>query len=359
MPSTAVFHDSEDCGRTVVLMLNQLWLEQSWRDEYPRVNEDQLQMLDESWIRDISDRAEVVKFVLKNCPEKPVVYPSEQYYYFKFIWKHRRISGNLRFCDAARGLVHFGYFDEFDASFMKYGSIENGVNGKVNSNKTEVLVGFQNIEKRFVLDSAFLEFDDPKTSPDEQIVSGVLDESGYGFFLLYNKNQRLFYYVLHESRTPEPMFDLKLSSVEMRVGVHSRFVFFLDRELNRFVLIGVLAENIKRNNYYDGPFDQVPPELEIRESLEHVYPYLKLRKIDSHGNFTDETGARVAISPYIVYRSIPEITAIVLASIEYLDSGSGALPAFFNLVRESKGVSMRGEVSLPETGILGNPIVDE
>lgn len=62
------------------------------------------------------------------------------------------------------------------------------------------------------------------------------------------------------------------------------------------------------NNWYDGPFDQVPPRLHIRDLLEEAYPYVKQAGgIDEHGNFIERHGQRVAISPYIAYRSGPEL----------------------------------------------------
>jgi hypothetical protein len=96
------------------------------------------------------------------------------------------------------------------------------------------------------------------------------------------------------------------NDVNFLVGQSSRFVFL--EENGRDILVGVHKANIESNNYYDGPFDQVPPRLELQEMLEAAYPYVKERGgIDRHGNFKSLTGNRVAISPYLQYESLNKL----------------------------------------------------
>lgn len=335
--STLTFFPAPTVNDTQNVMFNEQWLVESWQARRPRTNEEVLRVLDESDIADIDDRSAVVRYVLDQCPIIANVHPTEQYYYFKFVWKYRRISGNFRFCDSRKGVVHFGYFDEFDPAFTRFGSIVNCVNGTVRCEGRSVTVDLQGIARTFVIHEFPSSMDSAKVSRHEQVIAGVVDESGYCFWLVYNEKQRLMYYLLDESRLPEQKHLLSLRSVEIEVGVESRFVFFLDRSLNRRILIGVLAENVRKNNYFDGPFDQVPPDLQIKAILEDVYPYVKERKVDAHGNFLDEFGARVAISPYVMYQSIPELLSVILLHVEYpeLEEDVGC---FYNLVRESKGV---------------------
>ena len=62
------------------------------------------------------------------------------------------------------------------------------------------------------------------------------------------------------------------------------------------------------NSYYDGPFDQVPPRLSLRDKLLRAYPYTKERGgIDNHGNFIAIADTRVAISPYTTYRKLSDL----------------------------------------------------
>jgi hypothetical protein len=326
------------------LMLNEEWLTQAWQGGI-RVSQEDLSPVNTVELVDVGDRSSVIAYVLRNCPMNPVVFPTEHYYYFKFFWKHRFISGNLRFCDASKGIVHFGYFDEFDPSFLKSGTIEESVNGQVRLIEDKVLVRFMGTCKEFTIASLSKAFEPPVLSDEEKLIANIVDESGYCFCLIYNKSQRLLYYTLNDSRKPEDRVELVFGDVALQIGLHSRFVFFKDNELNRFILVGVLSDNVRRNNYFDGPFDQVPPSLEIKDILENVYPYLRQRQIDQHGNFLDEAGSRVAISPYRTYAVLSEIVDRTLAaSLE--DIGDGKLSvSFYELVRESKGVAPERELA--------------
>jgi len=335
--STLPLFFNSTVNETRNVMFNEQWLVESWQAKRPRTNEEVLRVLDETDIADIDDRSAVVRYVLDQCPIIANVHPTEQYYYFKFIWKYRRISGNFRFCDSRKGVVHFGYFDEFDPAFTRFGSIVNRDNGIVQCEGRSVTVDLQGIARTFVIRDFPSSIDSAKMARHERMITGVVDESGYCFWLVYNEPQKLLYYILDESRLPEEKHLLSLRSVEIEVGVVSRFVFFHDRSLDRRILIGVLAENVRKNNYFDGPFDQVPPNLQIKTILEDVYPYVKQRNVDAHGNFLDEFGARVAISPYLMYHTIPELISVILLYVEYpeLEDDVGS---FYNLVRESKGV---------------------
>lgn len=76
---------------------------------------------------------------------------------------------------------------------------------------------------------------------------------------------------------------------------------------SRYILVGVHQREIRENGWYDGPFDQVPPNLPIRAMLEQAYPYVKdAGGLDENGNFLNVKGQRVAISPYQEYTSGPE-----------------------------------------------------
>ena len=328
-------------------MLNEDWLRQSWDRSQFRISEEKLSVLGEDQLSDVDDRTEVIRFVLQNCPANPVVFPTEQYYYFKFLWKHRQISGNLRFCDSRDGTIHFGYFDEFDSSFMRTGSIKNGINGTVLVKDRDVKLEFQGMERVFVLSRISEQFSEPTLNVGERLVSAVVDESGYCFWLVYNESERLLYYVLNEERMPEEIVAVNLSNFELLIGVRSRFVFFNDMGSDRRILVGVWDENIRKNNYFDGPFDQVPPKLPIKDVLEDVYPYLKVRQVDSFGNFNDEPGSRVAISPYMAYRTVTEIVAAVLSGTDYAENGATRFVEFYSLVREGKGAFVERKDDLP------------
>jgi hypothetical protein len=320
------------------VLFNDSWLESIWGNQAcPNVCEALQAPSVEGF--DCTDRRQVVRHVLRNCRNHPVVYPSERYFYFKFYHGHRLISGNLRFCDCEDGVVHFGYFDEHDPSFVLYGSIRSGLNGTVayDDGKKTVKLEYSGIQRTFKLDRSWTNGSGLKKTRDEQLVSGVLDESGYSFWLVFNEIDRRLYYVLNEARLPEKFSEIKLSGTSFFVGRQSRFIFFEDKDNKRKILVGVSSKNIASNNYFDGPFDQVPPDLHIKSILELVYPYIKGNGgIDEHGNFLGMSHSRVAISPYNKYESTTQFLEFAARGLDPALSSSQTGLEFLDLVYESK-----------------------
>jgi hypothetical protein len=78
--------------------------------------------------------------------------------------------------------------------------------------------------------------------------------------------------------------------------------------LNRKILIGVFEGNARINNYFDGPFDQLPDNFiegeTLREAILAVEPSLA-GKIDRVGGAPDGSG-RYLIGPYVYYRTEEE-----------------------------------------------------
>src|SRR5438874_11182611 len=56
----------------------------------------------------------VFGWVLDNLPERVKVYPTENYYYFRFIHNGLSYAGNIRLdaADRDEGKVHFAYFED-------------------------------------------------------------------------------------------------------------------------------------------------------------------------------------------------------------------------------------------------------
>ena len=84
----------------------------------------------------------------------------------------------------------------------------------------------------------------------------------------------------------------------------------------RKILVGADAYNVLKNNWYDGPFDQLPDnyvnigEIEIQRYIEAAYP-ADSGKIDKYGNFLEQEGVRVAIAPYYAYYSRDELMGYI------------------------------------------------
>lgn len=279
------------------------------------------------------DPRSILKFILRTTPENPTVFPTERYYYYQFPLALRMVSGNIRFAEVERGVVTVGYFDSMYSADMRVEEFrdgEEGVRVEHDANKHEVVFAVDGIERVFHLDqSAF-------TSPlfelyeGEKHISGVRDESGYYFHLLYWANDRSFYYVVNEDMPlPEDLLQVPHADLDIFFGEKSRFCFVRDKSSNRLVLVGVSKRGVQLNTWYDGPFDQVPPYLNIKSILEEAYPYVTdAGGIDEHGKFLEREGQRIAISPYSAYRSgvelVEDLEVTILGGVSSPAAWTGA-----------------------------------
>ena len=164
----------------------------------------------------------------------------------------------------------------------------------------------------------------------EKSVMRTFDESGYQFFLIFNENKNFFMWVLNEE---EPYSDVLMPlSDDLLVGRKSGFAFWVDKAHNdRKVLIAIRGANATRNDYYDGPFDQLADnyvkQTNISEYMVRAAPSLRGR-IDKYGYFTDrDRPSRVSISPYYVYFSEQALNL-------YFDRIKGAEDPYFLISRK-------------------------
>jgi hypothetical protein len=263
---------------------------------------------------DYEDPRTILEFVLAAAAPARVVYPTERYFYYRFDLGYRRVGGNLRFTDIERGQIHIGYFDRGNDSGWKsrtWRDGEDGVTVRFDPARGEALVGVGGTTCAFVIDREVVAASPAlPLAPEEEFITAVLDESGYALDLIFNRPESRFYFLLRTTpHREETMFAINIGQeFPLVIGAESRFVFYEDRTMGRRVLVGVSSDEIRRNSYFDGPFDQVPPNLDLREKLEAAYPYVKLRGgIDEHGNFRELEGQRVAISPYQQYDTVENL----------------------------------------------------
>lgn len=322
------------------MLLNEEWLEEAWSSGMPGSQSPYVVNFATECER-VEDPFTVLAVVLKHLPGRVVVYPSEQYFYFKFLCGERLVSGNLRFCDSSDGVVHFGYFDEFEKSFIRTATLENGRNAVVSVSTDDVVsIEFAGVKREFEINGA-LDGDLPElVRSGDDFVGGVRDESGYQFALGFNRHFRQFYFVCSPNPGLEPMSDVDVGDLHgdcrICVGLVSRFLFLVDPDAQGMVLVGVLSRNVFENNYFDGPFDQVPPKLAIRDKIESAYPYVRMRGgIDEHGNFSELYGSRVAISPYLQYSGLDDFRAQMARRIDE-QIAVGQFRPFLGLTFEEK-----------------------
>ena len=270
----------------------------------------------------LEDPESVFQHVFLALDSAVLVYPTENYYYFVLNVQGKPIWGNLHLPPASRdaGLIDFAYWEfkdhpdlENDKSvhYRQFGLKDGLVIKKLTELQYQVSYRGKNV--LFTLNHI------PQTPPknfslraDEVFTQKTFDESGYSFFLIRNMMPPSFSFVLNdEFDLPEPLVPVHKG---FWLGKNSGFLFYENPEDHRKTLVGVKADNAERNNYYDGPFDQLADNYvqgnEFREAILGVYPALA-GKIDKYGQFLDRAGARLAISPYQTYQKPEELYDII------------------------------------------------
>ncbi|MBV7332870.1 hypothetical protein KFU94_32515 [Chloroflexi bacterium TSY] len=281
---------------------------------------------------DLEDVDEVFWHVFSSFPNEVTVYPSENYYYFILYVNGRQIWGNVRLPAGRRdrGVLSFGYFEfiefpsggESGLSKSKFFTRADGlIIDKVDRFTYDVSYDDKTI--RFNLHQLSQEEPEQLTLGENEIfIQRTFDESGYEFYLLYNEKSNYFFWVLNEEREAGDIFTPV--SEELVVGKRSGFAFWVDEAHdNRKVLVAIRRLSVTRNDYYDGPFDQLADnyadEVGISEYMQRAFPALRGR-IDKYGYYTDrERPMRVALSTYYTYFTISDLLTFMERVLEAED----------------------------------------
>ena len=258
---------------------------------------------------------DVFDYLWKNLPYYSVVYPTEMYYYYIFpLEDGSAVSGNFRLVEAVNGKIGIGYFDAKDVmvSDAKMFGDEEGLEIE---QKSEFLYKLTYNGKTVYFELSDIWGDYPKKTKlleEEELVTKVRDESGIIFYLVFNKKTNSFYYILDEERPVTEILDLHENGTFL-VGNRTGYAYYDDLDMDRKILFGISALNVEKNNFFDGPFDQVYPRIKyLRDKIYLVYPYTQFGLgIDEYGNFLDLESTRVAISPYYDYYSTDDLVVIV------------------------------------------------
>ena len=270
---------------------------------------------------DIKNPDAVFEAVFEQLAPKVTVYPTESYYYFTFQLNGINYAGNIRFdaADQFDGKVHFAYANEYaywrkplDPVYKKMGP-DDGV--KVEQANTFLYkITFKGKTVEFELPDLSNVKPAPGMLRDDEIYLGPSwDESGVQFFLIYNKTAKAFLYLLSE--TPKvDLYEPSSLSPAVTVGNRTSFVFYKDKLLDRKILMGDFIGHTMLNDYFDGPFDQLPDNYvqgnALLDAILEVEPGLKDEKADRYG--ADPTGEfRYGITSYKYYAHIGDLKPIV------------------------------------------------
>jgi hypothetical protein len=285
-------------------------------DTFPRLysNESYAEDAMRATVLEISNPMGVFAFVLGNLPDRVKVYPTENYYYFYFIHRHVRYAGNLRLdvTDRDEGKIHFTYYEDlaewtYDDPTITHVVLDSTKG--VNVEKLAALtyrVSYSGKTVVFELNDLSKVKPQPGSlGPDEAYLGPIFDESAIRFFLVFNRKLKLFHYILDESIEVADQFVRITATDHIQIGRRTGFAFYRDDRLNRKILIGVFAGNSEVNNYFDGPFDQLPDNFiegeALRDAILAAEPKLA-GKIDRYGISPDGKD-RYLIGPYRRYRT--------------------------------------------------------
>lgn len=262
---------------------------------------------------DVKDPMAVFSYVLKSLPDRVKVYPTENYFYFTFTHNGAPYAGNIRLdtSDRDQGKVQFGYYEQ-TSGWRDDTPIEFRVLDGSNGVQLEKLERFL-YRLSYAGKSVLFELNDlsqvrpPATAlaPKEKFIGPVFDDSGIRFFLVYNSAIKNFLYILDETVKVADDFAVSARSDRILTGKRTGFVFYRDHRLDRKILVGVYEDNVRVNNYLDGPFDQLPDNFiegeTLRSAILEVEPRLK-GQIDRFGGSADGE-VRYSIAPYKLYKA--------------------------------------------------------
>ena len=123
---------------------------------------------------------------------------------------------------------------------------------------------------------------------------------------------KIFHYILDETVKVADEFMPTKQTDRILIGKRTGFAFYRDHRLDRKILIGAYELNSTVNNYFDGPFDQLPENFIEGDALYNAIvasdPGVK-GKIDRLGHYFDDSG-RYSIHPYPLYRKETDLRAV-------------------------------------------------
>jgi hypothetical protein len=263
----------------------------------------------------IDDPLAVFATVLKNLPERVQVYPTENYFYFRFTHNGVIYTGNIRLAadHRDRGRVNFAYSEnptDWNAD-PKSRYVVLGPEQGVTVEKAAPLmyrVAHAGKTVTFALNDLSAAKPPPESiKADETFLGPVFDESGIGFFLVFNSRLKIFHFILDETKPVADQLTVRKGGEPILIGKRTGFAFYpFD---GRKILVGVGERQSRLNTYLDGPFDQLPENFidgeALREAILAADPGVKGR-IDRFGNFAGGE-SRYLIHPYLLYRQVSDL----------------------------------------------------
>lgn len=322
----------------------------SWADSVPHLVTNEHEIVNARRSFDglsISNPRAAFNYVLASLPARVKVYPTENYYYFRFIHDAVPYAGNIRLdaVDRDLGTLHFTYFRS-PQPWMGRSAVTHL---ELNSSSGVVVEKLDRFIYRVTNDTVSVVFELNDMSgirpppaallPDERYLGPVFDDSGVRFFLVFGSRAKVFHYLLDETPPIGDRFAPTGVSDRIQVSMRTGFAFYRDHRAPRKILVGVYADNESLNNYFDGPFDQLPDNFiegnKLRDAILAVEPGLAGR-IGRLGHFHGET-TRYLIAPYLRYRALADLASVEQCATANAKRSSDSYAACFAAGRIDSG----------------------
>ncbi|MGH6873782.1 MAG: hypothetical protein ACREDW_02110 [Aestuariivirgaceae bacterium] len=107
-------------------------------------------------------------------------------------------------------------------------------------------------------------------------------------------------------------------SERILIGHRTGYALYQNQHLPRKILIGVQFANASVNNYYDGPFDQLPDNFlkgDLLQKLMEASSPAVTGRIDRYGYYDTGEG-RFLIGPYLKHAVATDLTAFDLCTTD-------------------------------------------
>lgn len=273
----------------------------------------------------------VFAWVFRHLPDEVTVLPTENYYYWKLTSQGREIRGNFRPASGLRekGILSFAYAEWLEYPDETLAANQLSIARRFTAAEGVTVtcpdpltcdVSSEGKTVRFHLHAI------PQTPPGpgilgegEKFVSRTFDESGLPFFLCYQPASKSFFWILNEESPAAENFTPL--APDILLGRRTGFVFWTDpAHARRKILTAVRQASIARNDFFDGPFDQLADnyaaQVPLRAFVEDAFPALK-NQIDLHGYFLTgpDAGNRVALTSYHFYTTPADALAFTRQAI--------------------------------------------
>ncbi|MCA9752284.1 MAG: hypothetical protein KC591_08850 [Gemmatimonadetes bacterium] len=294
---------------------------------------------------DLDDPWAVFRYVFARMHEDVMVYPSEGYYYWRFPVRGVTVRGCFMLPARTRdlGQLGFGYISCLSdptpdpPAYGAGGALDVTAGDGLRLDRIDDWTYRARFEGKTVTfhlyDPGLVAPDRARLSADEEYVGTTFDESGLRFHLLFNRRVERLYWMLDDAGfVPEV---LTLVSKDLALGERTKFVFFVDRALDRKILVGVQGDNVRWNSWYDGPFDQLPDtyvklgRIDLRHYLA-AHGGLTPDEIDEFGFYPERDGVRIAVTPYVIYNDLTDLRFVEAAA----DSGFSGTDLYERITRE-------------------------